>query len=215
MSNDDSPKAGNGLPSSEDLDKIAEEQAIADATSDVTVNIVNDNAPSHCSCGAPRIQSQSFCLHCGQDFYEVPESKREPLTDEDGTVHHGRRIRLIGEGWPHDLKLVKDCSDEELEEQIAGLQKLLAKAIQTQDWAQISIAAREFELGYRKHSRYVSAMRRREKLEQGAIRLNAKQHKISSSGRALTMEEQLARQLGLPVKQVKALKILLAAQKRS
>lgn len=183
---------------------------------DTSVNNVNEEIPQRsdptlCSCGAPRQASQTFCYHCGQDFNNVLLTSREPIIDEDGTTHNGRRVRLIGEGWPNELRAIKDCSDEELEQQIAGLQKLLARAIQTQDYAQISIAAREFELGYRKHSRYVHAMRRREKIEQGAIRLNAKAHRV---GKTLTMEETLAKQLGIPIEQAKALKILLDAQKK-
>lgn len=205
----------NGLPSSEDLDAIAREEAISRATDvDTSINKVNESVPTRCSCGAPRQASQSFCYHCGQEFNAVLiETKRESIIDEDGSEHKGQRIRLIGEGWPNELISIKDCSDEELEKQIAGLQKLLAKAIQTQDYAQISIAAREFELGYRKHSRYVSAIRRREKIEQGAIRLNSRQHKVGA--KTLSMEEQLAKQLGIPIEQARALKIILDAQKKS
>lgn len=183
-----------------------------EAPNDTSVNNVNEETPSLCSCGAPRQASQTFCYHCGQDFNNVLVTQREPIIDEDGTIHNGRRVRLIGEGWPNELKMIKDCSDEELEQQIIGLQKLLARAIQTQDYAQISIAARDFELGYRKHSRYVHAMRRREKIEQGAIRLNAKAHRI---GKTQSMEEALAKQLGIPLEQAKALKIILDAQKKS
>lgn len=186
-------------------------------TNDTSVNNVNEEIPQRsdptlCSCGAPRQASQTFCYHCGQDFNNVLITQREPIVDEDGTTHNGRRVRLIGEGWPNELRAIKDCSDEELEQQIAGLQKLLTRAIQTQDYAQISIAAREFELGYRKHSRYVHAMRRREKIEQGAIRLNAKAHRV---GKTLSMEEALAKQLGIPIEQAKALKIILDAQKKT
>jgi uncharacterized Zn finger protein (UPF0148 family) len=173
----------DGLPSSDDLDRVAEEQAVVDATSDTTVNLVNDSslhsAPLLCSCGTPRKSGQAFCPHCGQDFSDSFETKSEPIIDEDGSTHSGRRIRLIGEGWPNSLVMIKDLSDEELVTQIKGLQDLLKRAIQTADFAQISIAAREFEYEYRKHSRYVAAIRRREKIEQGSIRLNAKSHKPS------------------------------------
>lgn len=131
-----------------------------------------------CSCGEPRIRGEKFCHHCGQDFRDSPsfEVKEEPIVDEDGTTHSGRRIRLIGEGWPNDLRMIKDMTDDELEGQIKGLQELLKNAIQTGEYARISIAAREFELGYRKHSRYISAMKRREKLtKQGTLRLGQKQ----------------------------------------
>jgi hypothetical protein len=196
MSDIELPSEDHSNPSEEDLDLIAEEIRIKKATSvpdeildriieesvepEPTVNKVNSKL---CSCGTPRLAEAPFCHHCGQEFTDITSpksfaSQREPLTEEDGTVHQGRRIRLIGEGWPSDMKMIKDMSDEELEEQVRGLQNLLKKAIQTQDFAQISIAAREFELEYRKHSRYVAAIKRREKLQsQGTLRLNSKQHK--------------------------------------
>jgi hypothetical protein len=156
---------------------------------ETTVNKVNDlETPTEvhlktlCSCGEPRLPSAIFCPHCGQDFASDYETKSEQVVDDDGTTHSGRRIRLIGEGWPNDLVMIKDLSDEQLITQIKGLQDLLKRAIQTADYAQISIASREFELGYRQHSRYVAAVRRREKLTQGSIRLNQKAHKVGSTG---------------------------------
>jgi hypothetical protein len=188
MSNDQLPS--DGLPSAQDLDAMAEEQRLAELAAsavlsdDATVTKVNDSVAypnSHlCSCGTPRLPDAPFCQHCGQEFTQGFETKREPILDEDGTEHKGHRIRLIGEGWPNELFRISDPSvtDEVLEAQIKGLQQLLQRAIQTQDYCQISIAAREFELGYRKHSRYVAAVRRREKLTtQGAIRLNQKAYK--------------------------------------
>src|SRR6266849_384974 len=173
-----------GDPSAEDLDAVAEEQAIADAT----VNLVNGSVCTICGDA-----STSICSKCGQDFCDkhyclvhgsLP-TQREALTDEDGTKHQGRRIRLIGEGWPNSLRMIKDMSDEELEGQIAGLQKLLQDAIKTADYSRISISAREYELDYRKHSRYVAAIKRREKLTQGSVRLNSKKHLVSASRRAI------------------------------
>lgn len=174
----------NGDPSAEDLDAVAEEQAIADAT----VNKVNSSVCTLCG-----ELATSLCVKCGQDFCDkhycvvhgTLPSQREPLTDEDGTEHQGRRIRLIGEGWPNSLRMIKDMSDEELEGQIASLQKLLQDAIKTADYSRISISAREYELDYRKHSRYVAAMKRREKLTQGSVRLNSKKHRVSASGQAI------------------------------
>jgi hypothetical protein len=212
-----------GLPSSEDLDAVAEEQAIADAT----VTKINDSVASSIDsaklCSYCHINTaQRICSHCGQEFcsqhycpvHEM-STQVEPLTEEDGTVHQGRRIRLIGEGWPNDLRLVKDYTDEELEFQISGLQRLLQDAIKTADYARISIAAREYERDYRKHSRYVAAMKRREKLTQGAVRLNSKKHRMDASAKPLTMAETLAKQMNLTVEQATALLGVLGAQKKA
>jgi len=165
----------DGLPSAEDLDAIAEEQSIADATA----NIVNNSFCVTCQQPASRI-----CTHCGQEFCSKHfcithefgvESK--PLVDDEGATHKGRHIRLIGEGWPNHLLLIKDLSDIELDKRIADLQGKLTEAIRTADYTQISLAAHEFERDYRAHSRHVAAIKRREKLEkQGQIRLNAKKH---------------------------------------
>jgi hypothetical protein len=202
------------LPSAQDLDAIAEERAIADATA----NKVNDSVPptkdpmpeTKCIiCGS---LAERICTQCGQDFcpkhfcpvHELA-TQTEPLTEEDGTTHQGRRIRLIGEGWPNSLRMIKDYTDEELEGQIAGLQKLLQDAVKTADYARISIAAREYERDYRQHSRYVKAMKRREKIEQGSIKLNSKSHKMSSPAKPLSMVETLAKQMNISLEQATAL----------
>jgi len=57
-------------------------------------------------------------------------TQSEPLTEEDGTTHQGRRIRLIGEGWPNSLRMIKDYSDEELEEWVPTLNELAQQSEQ-------------------------------------------------------------------------------------
>jgi hypothetical protein len=201
----------NGLPSSEDLDAVSLEQAIAEQT----VTKVNDSVASQQAklCSVCNLNTaQRICSHCGQEFcsqhfcttHELA-TQQEPLADEDGTVHQGRRIRLIGEGWPNSLRMIKDMSDDELEGQIAGLQALLQDAIKTADYARISIAAREYERDYRKHSRYVAAMKRREKLTQGAVRLNSKKHRMDAAAKPLSMAEALAKQMNITLEQATAL----------
>ena len=206
----------DGLPSAEDLDAVAHEQEIAEAT----VNSVNDSKSICASCSNP---STRICSHCGQEFcanhycviHEL-QAESSPLTDTDGTTHQGRRIRLIGEGWPNDLRMIKDTPDEELENQIRGLQELLQNAIRTADYAQISIAARDFELGYRKHSRYVAAMKRREKLQQGTIRLNSKKHRVEAGGKQIPTDIAALMKLGnLTYDQAVAMKSLLQASKKT
>jgi hypothetical protein len=218
MSNENEPR----LPSSEDLDAVHEERRIFERT-EATVNNVNDlEIPPTKLCSYCHLNTaQRICSHCGQEFcsqhfcqtHEL-DLQSEPLTEEDGTVHQGRRIRLIGEGWPNELRVIKDMTDDELEKQIAGLQSLLQDAIKTADYARISIAAREYERDYRKHSRYVAAMKRREKIQkQGAIRLNAKQHRMSASTKPLTMAETLAKQMNIPLDVAEKLVTALGSQK--
>jgi hypothetical protein len=140
--------------------------------------------PSVCArCGNP---ATKFCPHCGQDFCDTHQCimhsqefqvESHPIIDEDGTRHAGRSLRLIGEGWPNKLRSIKDLTDEQLVEQIKFYQKMLEESVRTADYARICIAHAEFDLSYRENSRYVAAMKRREKIEQGAIRLGGKKYR--------------------------------------
>jgi hypothetical protein len=196
----DLPK--DGLPSAEDLDKFAEEQALANATAkarefvDATVTNVNESLGTCTTCGLPSLR---ICTHCGQEFcashfcitHEM-STERVPIVDEDGTEHRGQRVRLIGEGWPNHLLLIKDLSDDELDARIKELQGFLTQAIRTQDYTQISLAAHEYEKGYRQHSRYVAAIKRREKIQQGSVRLNNKRHRVDASGAKTSIPADIA-----------------------
>jgi hypothetical protein len=202
----------------------ADDSSVSPLQDDTNVNEVNGSevpievAPQKtlCSCGEPRLPSAIFCPHCGQDFAEVYSSAREPVVDEDGTTHSGQRIRLIGEGWPNDMFMISDpnVTDEVLQKQIAGLQTLLKRAIQTTDYCKISIAAREFELDYRQHSRYVAAVRRREKLTtQGTIRLNQKAHRAGSTAPKIPADIAALMSLGLSYDQAVLMKATLGKAK--
>jgi hypothetical protein len=183
----------DGLPSQEDLDAMAEEQRVADAT----VTGSNDSVQGVCiECGRPSLR---ICLHCGQEYcahhfcitHEMA-TERTSIVDEDGTGHRGQRVRLIGEGWPNHLLLIKDLSDDELDFRISDLQKALQQAIRTQDYTQISLAAHEYEKAYRQHSRYIAAKKRREKLTQGTLRLNNKKHRMDASGAKVAIPADIA-----------------------
>lgn len=188
----------NGLPSSDDLDTFIEEQKLVDAVADATVNEVNKGVCITCSNPSTRI-----CTHCGQEFcathvcisHELG-TERIPIVDEDGTEHRGQRVKLIGEGWPNHLTLIKDLNDAELDARIADLQGLLTQAIRTQDYTQISLAAHEFERDYRSHSRYVAAVKRREKLQQGTVRLNNKKHRMDAAGKTIPPDIAAIMKLG-------------------
>src|SRR5258708_13149906 len=95
-----------GLPSSEDLDAVVEEQAIADATvtkvngSDLPVVPPNDTKCFICGSVAERI-----CTQCGQDFcvthfcpvHELAQQS-EPLPETNSTTHPTRPIPLPDAG---------------------------------------------------------------------------------------------------------------------
>jgi hypothetical protein len=207
-----------GLPSAEDLDAVAQELQIQ---ADTTVTKVNNSICA--SCGKPATE---FCQRCGQDFCsehrcimhsEEFRTTNEPLVDDEGVTHEGRHIRLIGEGWPNSLRVIKDMTDEDLVRQVGGLQELLKDAIRTADYARISISAREYELDYRKHSRYVAAMKRREKIQQGSVRLGGKKHRMDASGAkvAIPADVQALMSLGLSYDQAVAMKSVLGATKKA
>ncbi len=202
----------DGLPSAEDLDAFAAEQELAEATVNVIKVCVN--------CGQTAVR---ICTHCGQEFcashfcitHEMG-TERVPIVDEDGTEHRGQRVRLIGEGWPNHLLLIKDLGDDELDARIRELQGLLTQAIRTQDYTQISLAAHEYEKGYRQHSRYVAAIKRREKIQQGSVRLNNKKHRMDASGTKVAIPGDIAAlmKLGnLSYEQAVAMKAMLGKAK--
>jgi hypothetical protein len=202
-----------GLPSQEDLDAIAEEQHVVEAN----VTIGNDTVQGFCiTCQRPSLR---ICLHCGQEYCALHycvthemSTERVAIVDEDGTGHKGQRVRLIGEGWPNHLLLIKDLTDEELDFRISDLQKALQQAIRTQDYTQISLAAHEYEKGYRQHSRYVAAIKRREKIQQGTLRLNNKKHRMDAFGAKVVIPPDIAALMklgGLTYEQAVQMKTLL------
>jgi len=174
------------MSDSENIPPSEEQAPETTSEADATVNLVNERSGVCISCDSPSIR---ICTHCGQEFcaqhycisHEVA-SERVPIVDEDGTEHRGQRVRLIGEGWPNAIQFIKDLSDDELDARISGLQERLKKCIQETDYTQISLAAHEYDRDYRRHSRYVAAVKRREKLVQGSVRLGGKKHTVGASG---------------------------------
>lgn len=187
------------------------------------------------------IRDLTFCRHCGNDFCPQHSSKynptkycqdcifaedmsliHEPLVDEDGVRKQGFRIRLIGQGWPNEQRLIGEqredgeyvMSDDELRLQIQGLQKLLQDAIGTADYARISIASREYELSYREHSRYVKAMKSRKAREaKGVITIGGKKRKANGGSKTANLPDpiQALMALGLTREQAEAMKAVLGA----
>jgi hypothetical protein len=153
-------------------------------------------------------------------------TSNEPLIDDEGVERKGRRIRLIGEGWPNHILMVQDLAEhspEALVEHIRRMQALLDEAIKAVDFAKISIAHAEFKLEYQRHSRYVAAIKRREKIEQGAIKLGTKRVKATASQQALGPDGKpipadiaaLMQAFKINYPTAIAMKTLLASQKKS
>ena len=201
------------IPPSESPEALENDSEVL--SPDTSVNKVNEGTCVSCGQTSARI-----CSHCGQEFCaqhfcitHETATTREPVLDEDGTERRGQRVRLIGEGWPNALQLIKDLSDEELDVRIAELQKLKAWAVQTNDYSTISIAAHEFERDYRKHSRYVAAMKRREKLVQGSVKLGSKAHRASAKSSIPADVAALMKLGNLTYEQAVAMKTLLGKAK--
>jgi hypothetical protein len=160
-----------------------------ESLADGTVNKINKSICTACDKPSVRI-----CLHCGQEFcsehfcpMHETNTTSEPLADDDGVQHDGQRIKLIGEGWPNALLSLDTMSDDQLRSHIEGMKKLLDQAIQTGNYASISIAAAEYKLAYREHSRYVKAMKSREKklMKQGQILLNKRKTRLDTQGKQI------------------------------
>lgn len=166
------------------------------------------SATSHCFLCLSQVLK--LCIHCGQDFCSDHASKYDtrlccrcisdsnlstessPLEEDDGTTRQGRHIRLIGEGWPNTLELIQSLSDEDLELKIAELKQRVKQAEISLDYSRITLASAEFEKGDRYHNKLRRLRSIRMKATaQGAVRLNAKTHRVVSEA------EKLAKTLGL------------------
>jgi hypothetical protein len=179
-----------------------------------TVNKVNN-------CFYPSCDSVAigFCRHCGQEFCEQHRSRYDtrfcsdcitedamrleesPLVDDEGVTHEGRRIRLIGEGWPASMEMIRTLTDDQLEFKIGEWKRLLAEAVKTQEYFRITVCAAEFEKEDRYKSKVRKLQRRREELQQGAVRLNSKKTRVKPPK---DPAEALAIQLGITVEQARA-----------
>jgi hypothetical protein len=198
---------------------------------DVSVTKVNNKEGQCFRCDQTSI---NFCRHCGQEFCSEHKSKYstgicmlciapdnlgiefEALVDEeigaDGKthVHHGRRIKLIGEGWPSSMQMIETMTDEGLEIFIAERQRLLKEAVALSEYHRITLAAAEFKKEYNKRSKIAKLRRRREELLQGSVRLDGKSVQIGSKSRGKTPDEKLAASLGLTMQQFAAFKKLVS-----
>lgn len=203
-------------------------------STETTVNNVNDSIHiAKCfKCGSSPL---NVCKHCGNDFCQNHRSKysdqycylciapdtigleylpleEEDIDDEGKTItHHGRRIKLIGEGWPNAMQMIDafpdtDEGNEGLRIFIAERQRLLKEAIELADYQRITLSYAEFKEGYRRHSKAAKLERRYEQIKQGTVRLNNKSHRVSGVKKQESEDEKLMKALGLTTEQYTALK---------
>lgn len=170
--------------------------------------------------------SVDFCKHCGQEFCVNHRSRynslvcmscvsdtnltveSQPLAEEDGTTHKGRRLKLIGEGWPNSVQMLKNLTDEELDAHIGELTLQLKEAQISLDYSKILLAAAEFQKEHTKWSRAIAAKKRREKIEQGSIRLNNKSVRASGP-KSVDSAVALAKTLNCTVDEARAVMTML------
>ena len=160
-------------------------------------------------------EATSFCRHCGQDFCEDHKSRyyrglcsecigndnsrleAEPLVDDEGVTRTGRRIRLIGEGWPAHMEMIRQLTDEGLEVKLKEWQSLLQESIRTTDYSRIMVCALEFEKEDRFKSKVRKLSKRREELKQGAVRLNGKKTRVKGEQKPKDPVEVLMGKMGV------------------
>lgn len=213
------------LPSERDLDSFAAE---AQAKENTSVNNVNKDIHV-ASCFKCKETPLTFCRHCGQEFCSNHRSKYSDLycylciapdnhgleylpleeedIDEDGktVVHRGRRIKLIGEGWPSSMQMVNALDEAGLEIFIAERQRLLKEAIQLAEYHRITLSHAEFTKEYKRHSKAAKLQRRSEEIRQGVVRLSGKKHQAGAKATKQEDEDQkLMKLLGLTLDQLKA-----------
>jgi hypothetical protein len=216
------------LPSSEDLDAVVAEQQIAAET---TVNNVNEEIHIAKCFRCDETEHLSLCRHCGHEFCNNHRSKYSdqycylciapdnlgleylPLEDEDIdpdtgkiVVHHGRRIKLIGEGWPSNMQMVNSLDDAGLEIFIAERQRLLKEAVATAEYHRITLSHAEFTKEYKRHSKAAKLQRRYTEIQQGAVRLSGKTHRVVGVKKQDSEDEKLMKLLGLTAEQLRLFK---------
>jgi hypothetical protein len=231
------------MPSPEEIDDSArpvEETPQQDPLPEPIVNNVNDSVHVvKCfRCGS--IESLTLCRHCGNEFCSNHRSKysdqycylciapdnlgleflpleSEEIDEETGNTvtHHGRRIKLIGEGWPNAMQMVNSFPDTEegqkgLEIFIAERQRLLQEAIKTTEYHRITLSHAEFTKEYRRYSKAAKLQRRYSEIRQGVVRLSGKRHDVGAKARKQESEdEKLMKHYGINAEQLKALKKVL------
>lgn len=80
--------------------------------------------------------------------------KVEPLLDEDGVHHEGRRIVLSGEFWMSMQLDIIQMSETELENHVNALRAAVREIELLRDYRQIALSHSENELEQRKLGRY-------------------------------------------------------------
>ena len=178
--------------------------------------------------------SINFCRHCGQEFCAEHKSKYsngicclcvasdnlgleyveiiDEAPDDEGLIHthRGRRIKLIGEGWPNAMQLINTLTEEGLVIFLEERKRLLQEATQTTEYYRITVSFAEFRLGYlRKSKRAKLEKRLGEIKKQGTIRVGNRKVNLSTAGMK-AQEAKQAAALGLTPQQWTSLKKMVS-----
>lgn len=219
-------EADSRLPSAEDLDAIALEQAIAETT----VTNVNNNEIHTAKCFRCGETPLTLCRHCGNDFCSNHRSKYSdqycylciapsnlgldylPLEETEEVngevvIHHGRRIKLIGEGWPSSMQMVNALDDAGLEIFITERQRLLKEAVATAEYHRITLSHAEFTKEYNRRSKRAKLQKAERELQQGSVRLGGVAKNMGTrTVKKQTEDEKIMKMLGLTWVQYQAFK---------
>jgi len=87
--------------------------------------------------------NKRYCAECGPNCSLGVESAI--ITSEDGKEITGKKIKLIGEGWPDQLEKIQSLTDEVLGEKILEYKNLLKEVVRLRDTFLITVSAMENE----------------------------------------------------------------------
>jgi hypothetical protein len=88
--------------------------------------------------------NKRLCLSCGPNT-SLGIEVTEGIPDVDGEVHHGRRFKLIGEGWPDQIEKISELSDADLEAKLDFFKMALKEVVRVRDTMLITLSAMENE----------------------------------------------------------------------
>jgi hypothetical protein len=159
----------------------------------------------YCHKHASRYDSH-FCSNCVGD--ENTSFEEHPLIDDEGVEHKGRKIRLIGEGWPRELEMIQALTDDELVIKIDEWERQLKLAMIKQEFWRISVSAAKYEKEERGHNKRRKLESRREELKQGSMRVNGQLFKSKPDDASA----KLSKTLGISVEKARAVLELIKKQ---
>jgi hypothetical protein len=87
--------------------------------------------------------NKRYCISCGPNWSLGIEPA--VITSDDGKDLKGKRIKLIGEGWPNQLEKIQSLNDDDLGDKILEYKNLLKEVVRLRDTFLITVSALENE----------------------------------------------------------------------